>query len=92
MALACVSLCILVLAGALLHLAWRLALLSLLWAPSAAAGFVCDWYVTRWTGSIPLGVAAAISAAALVRLAILNVWARLVAPRNVSFVAWTESR
>jgi len=80
MTLLCVSLCGLVLAGALLHLAWWLVIAALLWAPSGASAIVVGWYVAQWSESTALGVAAAIATAALVRFALLSLWARLFAP------------
>ncbi len=64
MASALVSLCLLTLVGALLHLAWRLALAALIWAPSAAGGILVGWHVALWAEQSGLGVAAAISVAA----------------------------
>lgn len=90
MTLACISLCFLVLAGAIFHLAWRLALLALLWAPSAAVGIVTGWYVALGSGHVAAGVATAIAFAALVRFAILGLWRYLVAPRDTLFVSWVD--
>lgn len=90
MTLLCVSLCILALAGALLHLAWWLVLAALVWAPSGASAIVVGWYVAHWSESAALGVAAAITTAALVRFALLKLWAHLFAPRSVAFLAWEE--
>jgi hypothetical protein len=92
MTLACGSLCVLVLVGALLHLAWWLAIAALLWAPSGACAIVVGWHVTQGSESIALGGAAAIITAALVRFALLRLWALLFAPRFVTLVAWREAQ
>lgn len=91
MTLLCVSLCVLALAGALLHLAWWLVIAALLWAPSGASAIVVGGYVAQWSESTALGVAAAIATAALVRFALLRLWAHLFAPRSVAFIAWGEA-
>jgi len=91
MATALASLCVLVLAGALLHLAWRIALAALLWAPSGAAGLVAGWYVAQGFDTIALGVAAAISAAALVRLALFRLWVWVLAPRGIALLVWEDA-
>ena len=54
-------------AGALLHLAWHLALATLIWAPSAAGGIGIGWYVVTWTDNAILGIGVAIIAATLIR-------------------------
>lgn len=87
-----VSLCVLALAGALLHLAWWLLIAALLWAPSGAGAIVVSWYVAQWSESAALGVAAAIVTAALVRFALQRLWALLFAPRSVTLVAWSEAQ
>jgi len=91
MTLLCASLCVLVLAGALLHLAWWLAVAALLWAPSGASAIFVGWYVAQWSESTALGVGAAIATAALVRVALLRLWAHLFAPRSVAFIGWGEA-
>lgn len=58
---------ILVLAGALLHLAWHLVLATLIWVPSAAGGIGVGWYVAIWTGSAIIGIGVAILAATILR-------------------------
>jgi len=58
---------LLALAGALLHLAWHLALATLIWAPSAAGGIGVGWSVAIWTGNAALGIGVAILAAAMIR-------------------------
>jgi hypothetical protein len=78
------------LAGALLHLAWRLALAALIWAPSAAGGIIAGWHVALWSEHAGLGVAVAIGVAALIRSFVKAVLAWF-APRRVLVVAWTES-
>jgi hypothetical protein len=90
MTLLCVSLCVLALAGALLHLAWWLVIAALIWAPSGASAIVVGRYVAQWSESAALGVAAAIATAALVRFALLRLWARGFARRCVAFIAWGE--
>ena len=77
------------LAGAVLHLASRLALAALIWAPSAAGG-ITGWHVALWSGHAGLGVAAAMGVAALTRSFVTRLlfW---LSPRRVLFVAWTES-
>lgn len=91
MTLLCVSLCVLALAGALLHLAWWLVLAALIWAPSGASAIVVGWYVAQWSESTAQGVGAAIATAALVRFALLRLWAHLFAPRSVAFISWGEA-
>jgi hypothetical protein len=91
MASAFLCLCCLALAGAVLHLAWRLALAALIWAPSAASGIIAGWHVALWFENAGLGVAAAIGAAALTRTFVNAVMAWLT-PRRVLLVAWTEYR
>lgn len=88
MTLLCVSLCVLALAGALLHLAWWLVIAALIWAPSGAGAILVGWYVAQCSESAALGAAAAIATAALVRFALLSLWAHLFAPRPVATIAW----
>lgn len=76
--------------GAFLHLAWGLARVVLVWAPSGYVGIVAGSYVAQCSESVAFGVAAAIGAAALVRFAIVTAWMRLFAPRYPVVVAWTE--
>jgi hypothetical protein len=70
---------LLALAGALLHLAWHLALATLIWAPSAAGGIGIGWYVATWTDSATLGIGVAILAATLIRAGVVRAlaWLRL---------------
>jgi len=91
MTFACVSLCVLALAGALLHLAWWLMLWVLLWALSGGSAVVVGWYVAEGLESTLLGVAAGVIAAALARIALLRLWARLVTPRSVTLIAWRQA-
>jgi hypothetical protein len=91
MTLLCVSLCVLALAGALLHLAWWLVIATLIWVPSGASAIVVGWYVTQCSESTALGVGVAIATAALVRFTVLRLWARLFVPRSVAFIAWGEA-
>lgn len=87
----CVSLCVLALAGALLHLAWWLVIAALIWAPSGARAIVVGWYVAKWSESAAIGAAAAIATAALVRFALLSLWAHLFVPRPVAIIAWGQA-
>lgn len=91
MTLLCVSLCVLALAGALLHLAWWLVIAALIWAPSGASAIVVGWYVAQWSESTALGVAAAITTAALVRFALLRLWAHLFTRCSIAFLAWEKA-
>lgn len=65
------------LAGALLHLAWHLALATLIWAPSAAGAIGIGWSVATWTDSATLGIGVAILAATLIRAFVARVLAWL---------------
>ncbi|HYD88277.1 MAG TPA: hypothetical protein VEA80_12425 [Vitreimonas sp.] len=91
MTLACVSLCVLALAGALLHLASWLALAALFWALSGASAFVVGWYVAERLESTLLGVAAGVIAAALMRFALLRLWAWFVTPRSLTLITWRQA-
>jgi hypothetical protein len=77
------------LAGALLHLAWRLALAALVWTPSAYVGIVTGWHVGLWTEHAGLGVVAAVGVAALIR-AIVDHLLFWLSPRRALLIAWTE--
>lgn len=68
---------LLALAGALLHLAWHLALATLIWAPSAAGGIGVGWSVAMWTGNAALGIGVAIIAATLIRAGVVRALAWL---------------
>ncbi len=92
MTLLCVSLCVLALAGALLHLASWLVIATLIWAPSGVSAIVVGWYVAHWSENTALGVGAAIATAALVRFALLRLWAHLFAPRSFAFVGWADAQ
>jgi hypothetical protein len=73
--------------GALLHLAWLLALALLVWAPSGYAGIVCGWYAARLLESTSAGVAVAVAVAALTRFAILRLAAPVFPTRLIAVVA-----
>lgn len=82
-ALVLVSLCV----GALLHLAWLLALALLVWVSSGYAGIVCGWYAAQLLESTSAGVAVAVAVAALTRFAILRLAACLFPARFIAIVA-----
>lgn len=84
-ALILVLLCV----GALLHLAWLLALALLVWVPPGYAGIVCGWYAAQLLESTSAGVAVAVAVAALTRFAILRL-ACLFPPRFIAIVASEE--
>jgi hypothetical protein len=68
---------VLALAGALLHLAWRFVLATLIWAPSAAGVIGIGWHVATWTGNVALGMGIAIFAATIIRGAVARALAWL---------------
>lgn len=69
---------LLVCAGALLHLAWRLLLMTILWAPSAAAGAIAGWHIAQWTEHTALSIFAAITIAAVARMLVHSLLAALL--------------
>lgn len=83
----CVFMCF----GALLHLAWGLLRAALIWALSGYAGIVAGWLVADFFEDTVMAVAAALSASALVRFAIVTAWMRCLAPRRLVFAAWAEA-
>jgi hypothetical protein len=74
-----------------LHLAWRLALAALIWAPSAFGGIIAGWHVALWWDHEGLGAAAAVGVAALIR-ALVNSLLIWLSPRRTLLIAWTELR
>jgi len=83
LALALALLCV----GALLHLAWLLALALLVWAPSGYTGIVCGWYAARLLESTFAGVAVAVAVAALTRFAIFRLALLILGTRLIAVVA-----
>jgi hypothetical protein len=82
-ALALVLLCV----GALLHLAWLLALTLLVWVPSGYAGIVCGWYAALLSESTFAGVVVAVTVAALIRFAIFRLTAYRFSTRFIAILA-----
>ncbi|MBL8559451.1 MAG: hypothetical protein JNM47_12060 [Hyphomonadaceae bacterium] len=83
LALVLVLLCV----GALLHVAWLLALALMVWVPSGYVGILCGWYAAQLLESTSAGVAVAVAVAALTRFAILRFAACLFPLRLIAIVA-----